>query len=104
MLTGQLGTLNKDGKQVGGFLDWQINAILNPARQTPWKAYKESAWRGKANKFWILEKLEGDEFYATFYQRIRDRLVIVSQLDVRVKVPNAPLNTVVMGNLEMRRV
>jgi len=104
MLAGQLGTLNKNGKQVGGFLDWQINATLDIMRPTRWKAYRETGWKAKANRFWILEKLEGDEFYAIFYQRIRDKLAIVSQLDVKVKVPNAPLNTIALGHLEMRRV
>lgn len=104
MLIGQLGTLNRDGRQVGGFLDWQISAELDIGRQVAWKSYKERGWKAKANRFWILEKLEGDEFYAIFYQRIKDTLVIMSQLDVRVKVPDAPLNTVVIGNLEMRRV
>ena len=104
MLTGQLGTLNREGKQVGGFLDWQITSELNTTKQSKWKAYKTSNWKAKASRFWILEKLEGDEFYAIFYQRIQDKLAIVSQLDVRVKVPNAPLNTIAMGHLEMRRV
>ena len=103
MLTGQLGTLSKDGRQMGGFLDWRISATLDTTRQTRWKAYKERGWRAKASRFWILEKLEGDEFYAIFYQRIRDKLAIVSQLDVKVKVPNAPLNTIALGNLEMKR-
>jgi len=103
MLTGQLGTLNRDGKQVAGFLDWQLDVTLDYAGQAEWKTYKERGWKAKASRFWILEKLEGDEFYAIFYQRIRDTLVIVSQMDVKVKVPNAPLNTLVMGNLEMRR-
>lgn len=103
MLTGQLGTLNKDGRQVGGFLDWRISATLDATRQTKCKAYKETGWKAKASRFWILEKLEGNEFYAIFYQRIQDKLAIVSQLNVKVKVPNAPLNTIALGNLEMRR-
>lgn len=103
MLTGQLGTLNKDGRQVGGFLDWRINAVLDTTGRSDWKTYKERAWLAKANRFWILEKLEGSNFHAVFYQRIQNRLVVVSQNDVRVEVPDAPLNKIVIGHLKMRK-
>jgi len=103
MLTGQLGTLSKNNRQVAGFLDWQIGVTLNSTSQAKWQAYKESGWKASAPKFWLVEKLDDDKFYAIFYQHIRDRLVIVSQLDVRVKIPNAPLNTIIIGNVEMWR-
>lgn len=101
MLSGELGTLNRDGRQVGGFLDWQMHAYLDGMPQSGWKTVKRKTFKVMVGKYWILEKLEGDKFHAIFYQFIKDRLIVVTRHDVTVKIPDSPLNMIIPGHLEM---
>lgn len=101
MLEGELGTLNRDGRQVGGFLNWQMSAMLDGMPRSGCRTFERKTFKVTVGKYWILEELEGDEFHADFYQLIKDRLIIVTRHDVTVKIPDSPLNMIIPGHLVM---
>ena len=103
MLTGELGTLNRDGRQVGGVLDWRIDALLDSTGRSGWRTIERRSFKVRVRKYWVLEKLEGDKFHAIFYQFIRGGLVVVTQHDVTVDIPDSPLDMIIPGRLEMWR-
>jgi hypothetical protein len=98
MTKGEIGVLLINGRQAGGFLNWEIRAItagLQPGGQrVPTKA--------TAAGFWLFEPLPCDgRAEAVFYDRVRDKLVIVNRAEVIVSAPDSAFDTLVREEIEM---
>lgn len=66
--TGEIGTLHLDGRQVGGFLDWEITVATRVKKKGDLKAAELTEWKAIAKRFWLLEELtDGQLLEAVFY-------------------------------------
>lgn len=99
---GAIGTLNSQGRQIGGFLDWEIETVTYPVNKSTFRASKLSLWKARASSFWLLERLSGPVADAIFYCYNGRELRQVSQNTVRLKLPSDyPLNREVHQILEL---
>jgi len=86
MQSGEIGSLVQDGKQIAGFLDWVIDLRLTSLERPQGREYKKVMTKATANKYWLLsEPLQG-EITALYYKLISERLVLVNQAQVMVKL------------------
>lgn len=85
---GKLGTLHIDGRQVGGFLDWEIEVTTYPVSKGKTRASKLAQWKAVARKFWMLEKINTDCLEAIFYCFNGQDLIPVSQNQVKLNLPS----------------
>lgn len=99
-MNGCLGVLSIEGKQVGGFLDWEIDVDIREVSASAHKQYAIQKWKAVARKFWLFE-IPDTPMDATFYTLFHDDLVAVSENRVKVNIPDIPLNTLINHNLEM---
>ena len=76
-MTGEIGKLSANGKQVGGFKYWtaiqnrnSLHTIVN------------------ASKFWLFEEGAGNEFLASFYSHNPDgNLRLIYEVDATIDLP-----------------
>ena len=92
MATGEIGTLNQDGKQVGGFFDWIISDSLT---EPHFKAKIE------ALAFWLIEDVNPGQFDASFYQLQRGQLVLMQQEKVKVDFPGCVTDKLIRHKITM---
>lgn len=101
-MRGELGTLNIDGRQIGGFLNWQIDIYLKREASRCSKRYGVQFIRVRADKYWMLEIPEANIVDAIFYVLFHDELMAVSQNKVRINLaPDVPLNKILDKRLGM---
>ena len=99
--SGKLGILKLDGRQVGGFLDWEIQISLYSTIRGNTRVSKLQKWTATARKFWMLEQVTPDRLQAIFYCFNGD-LRQVSQNQVTVRLPNIyPLREMINKPLVM---
>lgn len=90
ILTGEIGKLSINGKQVGGFRNWRV-VIDRDTRKTD--IYTTS--------YWMLEKPDTN-MTASFYAELNKRLKIVKEGEVILNLPdNYPLGTNIKTPLKM---
>jgi len=98
MTFGAIGKLEIDGRQVGGFRDWQIDVLFYNRTRAEAIAI--------AGNYWMFEKVEG-KLLATFYFSINGELIMANQSLVNPELPKqytlnkliqAPLKMVFCGN------
>lgn len=95
MTTGRIGTLLLNGKQVGGFLDWRIDTLI----ETRAPAAKTVA---TAQSFWMHEDCNSDSFLAKFYTQVNGVLEIAQESKVLVYFPGQYyLDKLIKTELEM---
>lgn len=99
---GKLGVLYLNGRQVGGFLDWEIEVMTYPIKKGNLKASKLSQLKITALKFWMLEKVNADSIEAIFYCFNGLDLKQVSQNKIKVNLPSEyPLDQLISTSLVM---
>jgi len=89
--SGEIGTLFQNG-QIGGFFNWEIEYALKPAGCDKWASYSLGLWKCTASRYWLLEKPTGRIFKAVFYQMVKDKLVVLNEVQVNIELPNLDLN------------
>lgn len=100
--TGELGTLNIDGRQVGGFSSWAIETMVQPTRKGNLRSGKLAAWKATALKYWMYEKVDTGTMDAIFYCFNGVAFSQVSTNRVKVVLPaEYPLGQPIRGPLEM---
>ncbi len=101
-MNGELGVLSIQDKQVGGFLDWQMDIDIREVSASSHRQYVVQKWKAKARKFWILEIPETDVMEAVFYTLFHGELLAVSKNKVRIKLPkNYKLDEIMEAPLVM---
>jgi hypothetical protein len=59
-MDGKLGALFRNDKQVGGFLDWDEETILNESSNRDGdKVTKFASWRLTAPSYWLYDAIKG---------------------------------------------
>ena len=81
-MRGEIGTLTQNGRQVGGFLDWNIETLFEKSRGLPIPKTLASA-----RSFWMFEDCNEDEFKAVFYVRLDGKLEVAQEVNVAVRFP-----------------
>jgi hypothetical protein len=81
LMTGEIGKLELNGEQVGGFKYW--TAIQN--RDT-------NETKVIASKFWTLRKLDNGKYTAEFYSRVEDKLELIYKAPVEIEFPEHEVN------------
>ena len=100
--TGELGTLNIDGRQVGGFSSWVMETTVQPAKKGTVRSGRLVQWKTTALKYWMLQRVETDTMDAIFYCFNGVSFRQVSANRVRIKLPQEyPLDQPIRGLLEM---
>lgn len=92
--SGEIGTLNQDGKQIGGFLDWTLRTTLNATKGENWASYKLVGRSVDSPRFWLLEKPINDCYEVNLYQLIKDTFVLINTSQCRIEIPDVPLNRI----------
>lgn len=91
MTTGTMGKLVIDGRQVGGFKDWQIDVFIRKGK---------AITRIFAESYWMFERIKTAE--ATFYFSSNDALLIANQFPVTLELPESyALNKLIKTPLKM---
>ena len=85
--TGELGTLNLEGRQVGGFFDWEIQVSIYISHEGNLRASKVGKWQAIGKSYWLLEKVSTDKLEAIFYCFNGVDFKRVSHNSVRVVLP-----------------
>ena len=86
-LSGQIVTLNQDGKQVGGLYDWEAYLVLNFTTKDGFKEYKPVK-RIEARSYWLIEPISENTFDAEFYSVISNELVLTDAGKVYIELPD----------------
>lgn len=76
-MTGEIGKLVLDDKQVGGFRNWTVFIKTAP----PIKS------RVIASGFWMLEKINTDKVLASFYYEDANSLILVCERETTIHLP-----------------
>ena len=59
-MNGKLGALYLEGVQVGGFMDWSIDTVLNESSDHLGQAtYNVRCWHLCASSYWLYELVKG---------------------------------------------
>ena len=59
-MNGKLGAIFKNDKQVGGFLDWEQETILNESSNKDGEAiHKFASWKLTAPSYWLYDSIKG---------------------------------------------
>jgi hypothetical protein len=59
-MKGKLGAIFRDDKQVGGFVDWEQETILNVSSSPEGNAiHKFASWRLTAPSYWLFDAVRG---------------------------------------------
>lgn len=88
-MNGELGVLSIENKQVGGFLDWQMDIDIREVSASLHQEYVVQKWKANARKFWMLEIPSSNIMDAVFYILFHDELLAVSKNRVKVKLPES---------------
>jgi len=90
-MTGEIGKLSIGNKQVGGFKYWTAIQNRNSLQTIV-----------KASKFWVLEKVDTNQFQAEFYSHNPGgNLHLVYTTDVDVNLPDCELDKMMSKTIEM---
>ncbi len=90
-MTGEIGKLSLNGKQVGGFKYW--TAIQNR---------NSLETKVIASRFWLLKKVNGDKLQAEFYSHIPEgELQLVYSADAKINFPEYELNKMESKTIEI---
>ena len=91
-MTGEIGKLTLDGKQVGGFRNWTAFVQIKP----PIKSWVI------ASGFWMLEKVNTNKLHADFYAEDNGELQLIKEGEVIVNLPlDYALDTLIVEPIEM---
>ena len=91
-LTGEIGKLALDGKQVGGFRNWTAFVQIKP----PIKSWVI------ASGFWMLSKTNTDKVMASFFCQDGDTLKLICKREAVVHLPETyPLDKLVIKPTEI---
>ena len=85
-MTGDIGVLYQNGKQVGGIFDWEISAGMDSIAKDSW-VERKVAKQITAQSYWLVNKPNGDIFDVKFYQHIKGQLVLMDTGTVGLKLP-----------------
>jgi hypothetical protein len=59
-MNGKLGALFRNDKQVGGFMDWSEETILNESSNRDGEAiHKFASWRLTSPSYWLYDAIKG---------------------------------------------
>jgi len=91
-MTGDIGKLTLDGKQVGGFRNWTVFIHLKP----PIKS------RVVASGWWMLEKVNTNKLVANFYAEDAGKLQLIREGEVIINLPpDYALDTLIVEPVEI---
>jgi len=96
----EIGTLYQNGKQIGGFMDWEIDLRFTCINKPQGRVYSKVLSKATAKKFWILGKPTEDTITANYYSMVRDRLVLINSQIVSVDL-SGEINKMINRSLEM---
>ena len=91
-MTGEIGKLTLDGKQVGGFRNWTTFVQIKP----PIKSWViASGW-------WMLEKTDTNKLIASFYAEGAGKLQLIREGEVIIDLPpDYALDTLIVEPIKM---
>ncbi len=59
-MEGKLGAIFRDSKQVGGFLAWSEETVLNESSNSDGEAvHKFASWKLTASSYWLYDAVKG---------------------------------------------
>ena len=76
-MQGEVGTLNRDGVQIGGFYDWEISLSLIRLNGPDGQRYKSPQIKAVAKKYFYFTDIT-DDLTADYYQLINGKLVLMA--------------------------
>ena len=90
-MNGDIGVLYQEGKQIGGFFDWEMNISLESSTWQEgggdWVNWEVTPPKITAISYWLVQKPKGTAFRADFYQYIRNQLVLADSSMVEIDLP-----------------
>lgn len=91
-MTGEIGKLILDGKQVGGFRNWTaIVELTSPVHS-----------KVIASGYWMLEKVNTDRLIAKFYAEGAGKLQLIREEEVSINLPpDYALDTLIPEPMKM---
>lgn len=102
MQYGEIGTINKDGKQVGGFRGWALEVRMEEVSSGLHRKYIAQSVKARANVYYLLEPTPKGKYMCIFYQLIGKELAPIFQNELLVKLPkDAKVGGYISAKLEM---
>lgn len=92
MQYGEIGQILKDGKQVGGFRNWNLEVYLEEVTSDLNRKYTTQKVRATSKRFWLDEPIVTGKYMVLFYQQVGKELVSLFQNELNIKIP---ANTVI---------
>lgn len=90
-MTGEIGVLLQDRRQIIGFRNWEIALNLDKNVNAGWNKNKIQNCTLKAQSFWLCEQPISNAFIARIYQMIGGKLILVNEHSVRAEIGDYPL-------------
>jgi len=100
-MNGEIGVLYQ-GKQVGGFFDWQFSINFEPTPGKEWANYKVNPPHIIARSYWLTKELNGTIFRADFYRFMNGQLILMDSSRVELKLPNMTIGKRLLAPIRMR--
>jgi hypothetical protein len=100
MQHGEIGQIIKDGKQVGGFLDWVLEVSIIETTSDKRRSYTTQSVKATAKRYWLNEPVSQGRYDCIFYQRVGNELIALFQNELKVKITDSIVDKYI-NNLEM---
>ncbi len=81
-MKGEIGTLLRDGQQVGGILDWQISV-----KDIPDEGASPAIAGGTAQAYWLFDSLSSGQYQAKLYSLLEGELRLVQDIKIDARFP-----------------
>ena len=102
MQHGEIGQILKDGKQVGGFRDWNLEVYVEEVTSGLTRQYTTQKVRATSKRFWLDKPIDTGKYMVLFYQQVGEELVSLFQNELKVKIPtNTMIGKYIDSPLEM---
>jgi hypothetical protein len=103
-MNGEYGAIFQKGKQVGGFLNWNMSFGVEEttAASGQMKSYTVTRWRVVASPYYWTADTDGDVYTVDFYIYYEGMLLLASRNDVEIdRNLSEPVNRWIDKRLEI---
>jgi hypothetical protein len=101
MQYGDIGQIIKDGRQVGGFLGWDLEVQIEETTSAPSRQYTTQKVKASSDRYWLNEKIESGKYTCIFYRKVGKELLALFQNELKVKIPEIRLDEYISKPLVM---
>lgn len=100
-MNGELGVIYQNGKQVGGFYDWEIELAPNSTIRDGWREFKLNK-EISAISYFLLKTPISNTFDAEFYKVKNKQLILIGRGKIVIDLSDKTLNCRLHIPIEIR--